>query len=78
MSELQLKKPVRKTKKLVGVRTLNDVVFFGLNGTQLSSGMPGIRLEWDGAAVIVTSESFPSEERWILPANIATMTWREE
>mgnify|MGYP003385315752 CR=1 FL=1 len=65
---------VQKTLRMV--KTTEPVQFFGINGTQISSTMQGIKLVWDGDKVVVTSHSNPGEEKWIFPATIAFMGWK--
>lgn len=78
MSELKLKSGAVKSRKLEMVRMAQNVQMFGINGSQVSSSMQGLSLDWDADAgvVVVKSDSFPSEERWLLPAGIVEMKWR--
>lgn len=77
MSELKLKSATTKTRRLEMVRLSAPVQMFGINGSQVSRSMEGLSLEWDGTqnVVVVTSKSFPGEERWLLPAGIVEMKW---
>lgn len=50
---------------------------FGKHGSQLSSTMQDITLEWDepNRRVVVKSSSFPSYEEWIMESGILKMVW---
>ena len=79
MSELKLKsetkqKPMRPSL----VRMHEDVQFFGINGKQLSEGMSGIRLEWNGDVVVVTCDSFPGQSKWLFPSGIQYLGWKTD
>ena len=77
VSELKLKSETAKTtsRKLLVARLTHDVQFFGISGSQLAAGMQGINLAWNGEVLVVTSDSYPNEERWVFPATIAYMKW---
>lgn len=69
------------TPKLTAVRLTEEVTFFGLGGKNISATMAGIHLEWDpmkgaGGVVVVTSDNFPGEERWVFPATVAFASWK--
>lgn len=67
-----------KTKRIVMVKTTEPVQFFNVGGTQIAASMGGISLTWNGDVVVVTSRDFPGEEKWIFPATIAFIGWKEE
>lgn len=72
---LDLKKKPASAKRIKGVRMLNDVQFFGISGSQISSSMSGIKLEWNGDVVVVTCSSYPGQEKWLFPAGIQHIAW---
>ncbi len=78
MSELKLKSETKSYGTVVSVRTIESVQFLGVNGQQLSSSMAGIHLTWNGDVVVVTSDSYPGESRWLFPANISDIRWKTE
>lgn len=83
MKELDLKsataQPQRRPKM---VRMKDDVQFFGINGKQITDGQSGhIRLEWrpnvSVGVVVVTSSTFPGQERWLFGGDISWLAWDE-
>ena len=77
--ELDLKSGTKaSTKRLTMVKLLNDAVFFGIHGSQLASGMQGLHMSWNGDVVVVTSDNYPGQEKWVFPGNIASLTWIDE
>ena len=80
MSELKLKSGTASasTKRIKLVRMLNDIQFFGISGSQVAEGQAGLHLEWNGEVVVVTSPSFPKEERWLFPSGISFIAWVSE
>jgi hypothetical protein len=77
--ELELKSGTKQTfPKPKMVRMLNDVQFFGVSGPQVTEGMGGgIHLEWNGSVVVVTCDSNPGESKWLFPAGISFISWKE-
>ena len=57
------------------VKTTEPVQFFGVSGSQISSNMQGLHLEWNGEVVVVTWDGAPGKEKWIFPATIAFIGW---
>ncbi len=77
--ELELKSGTSKQeRKLSAVRLAYDFIAFGINSSQLSDQMQGLHIRWNGSVVVVTSESFPGQEKWILPGGIKELTWKAE
>lgn len=66
-----------KGPELVSVRTLRDVQFFGLHGSQLSASMAGLHIHWNGDVVVVTHDSFPGQVKWLMPGGIEHLTFKE-
>jgi len=60
------------------VKTNEPVQFFGVSGTQISSTMAGLHLEWNGEVVVATSDDHPGKEKWIFPATIAFIGFRRD
>lgn len=74
--ELDLKSgTATKPRRVKMVKMTHDINFFGISGSQISQGMSGINLEWNGSVVIVTSDSYPGESRWLFPSAIAYISW---
>jgi len=75
-NDLKLKTELKATpaKKLKMVRLQEDVMFFGLNGKQVTEGQSGVHISWNGSVVVVTSDSFPGE-KWLFPAGIMYLEW---
>lgn len=81
VSELKLKSGTGgMPPRLTMVKTTKDMQFFGVNGSQLSETMPGLKLRWDinGGFVRVFHDNWPNEERWIFPANISHLAWSHD
>ncbi len=79
MSELNVKSGTAKQdRKLSAVRLAYDFIAFGINSSQLSDQMQGLHIRWSGIAVVVTHDTFPSQEKWVLPAGIRELTWKAE
>ena len=77
VSELKLASGTKATDKVIlSVRTVNDVQFFGVNGSQIAASMSGMHLNWNGEVVVVTNDNFPDTERWLFPANISDIQWK--
>lgn len=66
-----------KGPELTMVRTTKDVQFFGVHGSQISSTMLGIHMHWNGEVVVVTHDSFPGLTKWLFPASIEHITFKD-
>lgn len=69
--------------KITFVKLYDGVQFFGVNGTQISATMDGLHLRWDPAlcqagVVVVTSDHYPGQEKWLMGGSIATLSWAAE
>ncbi len=76
--ELELKSATKNAKRLSAVRLNYDFVAFGVNSSQLSESMACMHLEWNGDHIRVTHDSFPGQEKWILPGGVKELTWKAE
>jgi hypothetical protein len=64
-----------KEHTLTSVRLSYTFIAFGINSTQLSSSMNGLGLEWRDGHLVVTSTSYPKQEKHIFPTGICEVTW---
>lgn len=62
---------------LTSIKLYESANFFNIGGTQISSTMNNgrVHLRWNGEVVVVTSDDFPGEEKWIFPGTIAFASW---
>ncbi len=74
-SELKTKRPALR---LASVRLNYDFIAWGINSSQLSEQMSGLKLAWNGEQVVVTHESAPGQEKWVFPGGVKEMTWKAE
>ena len=63
---------------LVGVRTITPMQLFGVAGNQVNIRMSGIALEYRANCIVVRHVSFPNDEKWIMHANVAELSWHYE
>ncbi len=78
--ELELKSGTVKvsSKRIAGVRLNYDFIAWGINTSQLSEQMNGLKLVWNGDQLVVSHSAFPGQEKWVFPGGIKEMTWKAE
>ncbi len=77
--ELELKSATKSsTRRIASVRLNYDFIAWGINSSQLSEQMNGLKLTWNGDQLVVTHSASPGQEKWVFPGGIKELTWKSE